>query len=191
MRSGPDSFHSQGFGASAPWLDLVNSEHRNGFGRLTDHLDDTVWVRSFFRSWNFRFPPTTPAPQKALRELRALLRRLVEKAAAQRTLHRDDINPLNSWLKVPVFPRLVESQNRLELSLQPVQFGWPSVLAKIVASFGGTLIQEHHGRLKICANHDCRWVFIDRTKGNIRRWCEDATCGNRARVRRSRANHKK
>lgn len=191
MRSSADSFYSQGFGASAPWLDLVNSEHRDGFGKLTDHLDDVTWIRSFSRFWNFRCPPATPAPQKALRELRTLLRRLVEKTAAQGALHREDVAPLNAWLKVPVFPRLVENQNGFELSLQPVQFGWPAVLAKIAASFGGTLIQEPHNRLKICANVDCRWIFIDRTKGNIRRWCEDATCGNRDRVRRSRAIQKK
>jgi predicted RNA-binding Zn ribbon-like protein len=191
MRSSADPFYSHSFGASAPWLDLVNSEHRDGFGKLTDHLDDVAWIRSFSRHWNFRFPPSTPAPQKALRELRSLLRRLVEKAAAHGALHREDVAPLNSWLKVAVFPRVVENQNRFELSLQPVHIGWPAVLAKIAASFGGTLIQEQAGRLKICANIDCRWVFIDRTKANIRRWCDDATCGNRDRVRRSRANHKK
>jgi len=191
MPSTRDPFHIHGFGASAPWLDLVNSQRWDGFGKLTDHLDDIAWIRSFSRFWNFRFKPGTPPPQQALRELRSLLRRLVEKASAQGSLRREDVEPLNSWLKVPVFPRLVEIQNGFELSLQPVQLGWPAVLAKIAASFGGSLIQEQHGRLKICANPDCRWIFIDRTKGNIRRWCDAATCGNRDRVRRSRANHKK
>ncbi|MCP3368347.1 CGNR zinc finger domain-containing protein [Bradyrhizobium cajani] len=39
------------------------------------------------------------------------------------------------------------------------------------------------GRLKRCPPQDCRWLFIDRTKNGSRRWCEMATCGNRAKLR--------
>jgi predicted RNA-binding Zn ribbon-like protein len=75
----------------------------------------------------------------------------------------------------------------LALSLQPAQIGWPSEIAAIARSFADSLLDEPKGHLKICANNDCRWIFVDRTKGNVRRWCSDATCGNRDRVRRSRA----
>jgi predicted RNA-binding Zn ribbon-like protein len=36
-------------------------------------------------------------------------------------------------------------------------------------------------RLKQCPPHDCRWLFIDRTRNGSRRWCEMATCGDRAK----------
>ncbi|MBZ9813232.1 CGNR zinc finger domain-containing protein [Mesorhizobium sp. CA7] len=36
-------------------------------------------------------------------------------------------------------------------------------------------------RLKQCPPHDCRWLFIDRTKNGSRRWCEMNSCGNRAK----------
>ena len=36
-------------------------------------------------------------------------------------------------------------------------------------------------RLKQCPPDDCRWLFIDRTKNGSRRWCDMATCGNRAK----------
>nr|WP_249797977.1 ABATE domain-containing protein [Bradyrhizobium sp. 199] len=42
------------------------------------------------------------------------------------------------------------------------------------------------GRLKRCPQHDCHWLFIDRTKNRSRRWCEMATCGNRAKTRSRR-----
>jgi predicted RNA-binding Zn ribbon-like protein len=35
-----------------------------------------------------------------------------------------------------------------------------------------------------CPGHDCGWLFVNR--GN-RRWCDMATCGNRAKVRRHAA----
>lgn len=40
------------------------------------------------------------------------------------------------------------------------------------------------GRLRACANPDCRLFLIDRTKPNTKRWCSMATCGNRMKARR-------
>ncbi|HLO35355.1 MAG TPA: CGNR zinc finger domain-containing protein, partial [Candidatus Deferrimicrobium sp.] len=41
-------------------------------------------------------------------------------------------------------------------------------------------------RLTICGNPVCRLVFLDGSKSGTRRWCDDAGCGNRDRVRRHR-----
>jgi len=187
MTRTPDSFSARGFGASAPWLDLVNSELFDGFGNFTECLEDPRWVRSFLRYWKLRIPAANPDALKALRELRTLLRQLVEKSSTHGSLDSGDIARLNVWLKVPVFPKLVESQGGFALALQSAQIGWPSEVAAIARSFADSLIHDPKGHLKICANSDCRWIFVDRTKGNVRRWCSDATCGNRDRVRRSRA----
>ena len=35
-----------------------------------------------------------------------------------------------------------------------------------------------------CASYDCGWLFVDATKNRSRRWCDMATCGNRAKGRR-------
>lgn len=35
-----------------------------------------------------------------------------------------------------------------------------------------------------CAGYDCGWLFLDGTKNRSRRWCDMATCGNRAKGRR-------
>ncbi len=40
------------------------------------------------------------------------------------------------------------------------------------------------GRLRSCANPDCRLFLIDRSKGNAARWCSMAVCGNRMKARR-------
>jgi len=179
----PDPFSARGFGASASWLDLVNSELYDGFGNFTECLEDP--------RWNLRIAVDDDAALKALRELRSLLRRLVEKAFANGRLAPEEIAKLNAWLKAPVFPQVVEKQNAFALALQPAEIGWPSDVAAIARSFADSLLHEAKGHLKICANGDCRWIFVDRTKGNVRRWCSDATCGNRDRVRRSRAQGKK
>ena len=40
---------------------------------------------------------------------------------------------------------------------------------------------------RICANDECRWVFFDASRTHQRRWCEMASCGNRAKAARHRA----
>lgn len=39
-------------------------------------------------------------------------------------------------------------------------------------------------RIKECAQPRCGMVFVDSSRGNRRRWCSMATCGNRAKVKR-------
>jgi predicted RNA-binding Zn ribbon-like protein len=183
-------FQTEGFGAATPWLDLANSDLRDGFGSAKDLLDDPAWMRSFLVRWNFRAAGKKTVPVTQLRGLRNLLRSLIEKAGATE-LRDADVAELNTWLKVAVFPQLVKNQNGFTLLLRATKIGWPAILSAIAESFARTLLEGQAGRLKLCANEDCRWAFIDRTKGNIRRWCNDATCGNRDRVRRSRASQKR
>ena len=38
-----------------------------------------------------------------------------------------------------------------------------------------------------CSGPNCDWLFIDRSHGHRRLWCQPAKCGNMVRVRRSRA----
>ncbi|GAA1950034.1 CGNR zinc finger domain-containing protein [Amycolatopsis minnesotensis] len=40
------------------------------------------------------------------------------------------------------------------------------------------------GRLRPCANPDCRLFLIDHSKPNRARWCSMAVCGNRMKARR-------
>ena len=46
------------------------------------------------------------------------------------------------------------------------------------------LAKRSPGRLRPCANGECRLFLIDRTKGNTTRWCSMAACGNRMKARR-------
>jgi predicted RNA-binding Zn ribbon-like protein len=178
------------FGA-APWVDLANSEMWDGYGHLTDFLDDPQWIGDFLKFWRFPVSPPDAAALRDLRKLRTLLRQFAERASQGATIRGRDLEALNSWLKVPVYRRVVENQNGLQLTHEAVQIGWPAVLARIADSLAETLCEGLRDRLKLCANPKCLWVYVDRTKGNVRRWCSDATCGNRDRVRRARAARKR
>jgi predicted RNA-binding Zn ribbon-like protein len=46
-------------------------------------------------------------------------------------------------------------------------------------------IQEHMpGRLRPCANDECRLFLLDRSRPNTARWCSMKACGNRLKARR-------
>jgi predicted RNA-binding Zn ribbon-like protein len=180
-------FRSHGFGKVAPWVDLVNSEEWDGFGKREDHLADPQWLAAFLRHWNLPPVRLSPAPHRELLELRGLLRHAAEKVAAGGSLGSQELSKLNRALKVPARQRLVQHQNGFRSELVPVKSDWSWVIARIAASLGEMLAMGDVGRVKTCANGDCRWVFYDPTKARIKRWCKDSTCGNRARVRRARA----
>lgn len=184
-------FYAHGFGKVAPWVDLVNSEEWDGFGRRDDHLADQQWLAAFLKHW--KLPPLRldRAPRRELLALRGLLRSVAERLFAGRSLGPQELSKLNAALKVPARQRLVQHQNGLRSELVPVKNDWSWVIARIAASLGEMLAKGDAERVKICANGDCRWVFYDPTKARIKRWCKDSTCGNRARVRRSRAAEKR
>jgi predicted RNA-binding Zn ribbon-like protein len=46
------------------------------------------------------------------------------------------------------------------------------------------LQQRSPGRLRPCANTECRLFLIDHSKANSARWCSMAACGNRMKARR-------
>jgi predicted RNA-binding Zn ribbon-like protein len=46
------------------------------------------------------------------------------------------------------------------------------------------LARQRPGRLRPCANEECRLFLIDRSKANAARWCSMAVCGNRMKARR-------
>jgi predicted RNA-binding Zn ribbon-like protein len=48
----------------------------------------------------------------------------------------------------------------------------------------GALAKHSPGRLRPCANDECRLFLIDRSKANAARWCSMAVCGNRMKARR-------
>jgi predicted RNA-binding Zn ribbon-like protein len=46
------------------------------------------------------------------------------------------------------------------------------------------LAKQSPGRLRPCANDECRLFLIDRSKAGTARWCSMAVCGNRMKARR-------
>jgi predicted RNA-binding Zn ribbon-like protein len=49
------------------------------------------------------------------------------------------------------------------------------------------LIKRNERReVRECKGDSCGWLFLDHSKGGHRRWCSEASCGTRSRIRRFR-----
>jgi predicted RNA-binding Zn ribbon-like protein len=59
---------------------------------------------------------------------------------------------------------------------------WPVILAAATL-----LTSPDAGRLRICAQQDCGWMFVDRSRNGFRRWCSMADCGTSEKSRRRAA----
>lgn len=178
------------FTFQSPWLDLVNSQSWDGFGGFTDLLFDEAWIARFVRRWGFHAKGQGAASARSqLTRLRGLLRTLAETVAGGESLNPDEIDRLNDFLRAPAYLTLVAAKGGFDTEPVPVRRNWGWIRSRIAAAWTEDLVKRPK-RIKICGNIQCRWVFVDGTKGNIRRWCKDQRCGNRHRVRRARARHR-
>ena len=63
-------------------------------------------------------------------------------------------------------------------------------LARLTDPLVTELAAGHPERIKVCESDRCNWVFYDTSRTSRRRWCDMATCGNRAKAARHRARAK-
>src|ERR1700746_1340749 len=59
-----------------------------------------------------------------------------------------------------------------------------SVLWPIARAAADLLTSDEIQNVRICADKDCGWLFVDRPKNRRRRWCDMKVCGNRVKARR-------
>ena len=65
-----------------------------------------------------------------------------------------------------------------------------SLLLPIARSLADLVCTEDFTFLKACEGPPCTLLFVDRTRGRVRRWCSMAICGNRAKQAAHRARIK-
>jgi predicted RNA-binding Zn ribbon-like protein len=67
--------------------------------------------------------------------------------------------------------------------------GLESILHPIVKSAADLLVSTQLQRLRVCADPECGWLFLDCSRNHSRRWCSMESCGNRAKARRFYQRH--
>ena len=120
--------------------------------------------------------------------LRETLFRIFSATCAGSAPAADDLGTLNAALAAaPPRARLRDAGGGLRWD---VPGGRMAPLAPVLWSAGDLLAGARLGRVRQCANPQCRWLFLDDSKGGTRRWCSMSACGNRAKAHRHYARRK-
>jgi predicted RNA-binding Zn ribbon-like protein len=61
-----------------------------------------------------------------------------------------------------------------------------AVLAPVLWSAARLLTSAEVERIRVCGGLDCGWMFVDRSRNGLRRWCQMRTCGTEEKSRRRR-----
>lgn len=186
------------------WLDFLNTDYHDwrGTGKDEDRLERADMVNRLLGTWKLSAPvPPSAEELKELRELRSWLRQLAERLIRGEALAPEELAKLNGYMAAsPVVFRLQleapdggsgnESRGRYRLEEERPGQGWAEVKGAVAASFARMLARNEPGRIRICDNPDCLWVFYDETRSRTKRFCDDTMCGNLMKVRRFRAKRK-
>ena len=164
----------------------MNSRWTDHLGRNLsyDRLLEHRFLRAFLKRWHFNVGEVDdPGARKDLARLRALLRDVLEQYAAGRPMTAAVQRRLEAEMnRAPVQLRMDGSHRRSGRD-------WDIVLAEIAGSAAALMAD---GRtVKVCANPNCSWMFVDESRPRTRRWCNTGVCGSLNNVRRYRLVHAK
>ena len=121
---------------------------------------------------------------------RTALRDVAHAVAHEEAPPRRAIDEVNRALASRERLELVASDDGVRLGHSHVGDAIDDVLARIAEPIVREIGNGHDDRIRICANDTCRWIFYDESRAGRRRWCDMATCGNRAKAQRHRARRK-
>jgi predicted RNA-binding Zn ribbon-like protein len=187
------------FVAERLWLDFVNTDTG---ARSTDPLLDFVRLAHWLEAARVFDTERTGAVQRRAmqqpagalavlgdaRRVRAVLRLLAERGESVRDVRLEALSEINRVLGRSAGTRRVElrGDGSFARAFVPVGDAFAGLLIPVVESAADALILGELARVRRCADPRCARVFQDETKNGRRRWCDMATCGNRAKAARHR-----
>jgi predicted RNA-binding Zn ribbon-like protein len=184
------------------WLDFVNTDDARRGQRL-DLLRDfdalVRWLESALvldsergggiRRRAIQQPAGATAALADARRIRAALRSLAERGIHVAEVRLNAVNEINRVLGRSAGTRRLEARQdgSFQRSFVPVGDAFAGLMIPVVESAADALVLGELGRVRRCSDARCPRVFFDGTKNGRRRWCDMATCGNRAKAARHRA----
>ncbi|MEA2538119.1 MAG: hypothetical protein QOF11_2353 [Chloroflexota bacterium] len=131
-------------------------------------------------------PNEGPALER-IRRTRGALRELVDATYEARPPDSKAIAEVNRALRAREVVQLVPGPDGLRLDHRHVGDPLDDALANLAEPIVREIVSGRPERLRACASETCRWVFYDDSRTGRRRWCDMASCGNRAKAARHRA----
>lgn len=174
-------------------LDFINTLDRDD-GATIDRLPDARAAIDWFAAHGLVHPELAPEPADRVidrvRTLRAALRDVVDAVAEDRAAEARALTTINRTLARHDVVELVPAPDGCAVGHRHVGDPIDGALARLADPLVALVMSGNEDRLRVCANETCRWAFYDTSRTGRRRWCDMATCGNRAKAARHRARVK-
>ena len=183
------------------WLDFVNTDDvRRGtrFDALREFETFVQWLEAAnvvdaeraagLRRRAMQQPSGAAAALVDARRVRASLRALAERGHSAEKARIDTLTEINRILGRSAGTRRLEPKGDggFARSFVPIGDAFAGLMIPVVESAADALVIGELARIRRCADGRCPRVFFDGTKNGRRRWCDMATCGNRAKAARHR-----
>lgn len=178
--------------------------------RTSDHAEDKIPDYEDLVEWSYKKgilsrdevlalgelvrenPSIRDEVMKDARSLREAMYRIFSAVAHGRRVDSSDIEILNEVLSRGL------GRKKVELAREGFVWSWRGdfqgevMLFLLAQSAADLLTSEDLARVKECANEEqgCGSLFLDRSKGQTRKWCSMESCGNRAKLRTYYKRHK-
>jgi predicted RNA-binding Zn ribbon-like protein len=93
-----------------------------------------------------------------------------------------ELEPLNRLLgRDDSFSQIVAPRGRFEHQIVRRWRSPEALLLPVGEALARLICTEDFSRVKACDGPACTLLFVDHTRGHVRRWCSMAICGNRAK----------
>ncbi len=187
-----------------PAIDLVNTIDYTTAGpeneRITDYSQLIRWAEgagllspkaaSSLRGRASARPREAEAAYGKALGVRAVLERLFR--ALARDVPVGDVLPeFNSVLGEALERMRVTEGKASQPRDRSLKLGWidpgeslQSIIWPVVWSAASLIVSEEAQRIRVCGGKDCGWMYVDRSRNKLRRWCQMETCGTREKSRR-------
>jgi predicted RNA-binding Zn ribbon-like protein len=163
--------------------------------RLATFDDLVVWsvgagllTREDARALRARAESHPGAAESALREARAarlLLHHMFTRVATHRSLPEREIAQFNRALaRTSTAAHLVPVGRRFRWRFARDAEDLGQLVCPVIIDAAHLLASDDLTLLQTCANDNCGWLFVNRSRNGLRRWCDMRTCGNKAKARR-------
>ena len=184
-------------------LDLVNTADWTSRGPEQDRLSDydrlTRWAEgaglvpaksgAALRARAKTHPRDAESAYRSAVRARAVLERLFGAIARGEAPHGalDDFNALLARALRPmrvIPPKKGRRAGGMQLGWEESGESLDSVIWPAVWSAAELVVSDDAERIRICGGANCGWMYVDRSRNGLRRWCSMGTCGTREKSRR-------
>jgi predicted RNA-binding Zn ribbon-like protein len=182
-------------------LDFANTLDRRGTTHPTEllkHYSDLVsWGRQAgvltdddvlrLKRCESRNPDEAALTLNRAISFREAIYRIYSDVALQRPPEEADITALNYMLSLDLSRmQLIYREDGFERTREDKSEALDRMLWPVARSAADLLVSKDLGRVRLCEESRCRWLFLDTSRNRSRRWCDMKTCGNRTKARQHR-----